>query len=146
MLDKVPRYYPSSSQLLSPKAANENSITRLVYYTSHFIEKISRGWNINHLSIAKYPSAVSLGPPNPWLITIAKETSGFRCRGISSRLRLLMPTFSLLSAPPSVTFRLHCAKNAPLPLPPQLAGLALAKFSIYEFSIFKQIPILKLKN
>ncbi len=44
----------------------------------------------------------NLGPPNPWLIVIAKETLGFRRPDISSGLRLLMPTFSLLWSPPNL--------------------------------------------
>src|SRR3989344_1492443 len=54
------------------------------------------------------PFGYALGPTNPWLNTIAKETLDFRCRGLSPLLRLLRPTFSLLCAPPSVTLRLHC--------------------------------------
>ena len=66
-----------------------------------------------------YPSATpfgfALGPPNPWLIVIAKETLGFRWAGLSPALRLLMPTFSLLLAPPSLTVGLRCQEDAPLP-------------------------------
>ena len=29
------------------------------------------------------PFGFSLGPPNPWMIIIAKETSDFRCQGLS---------------------------------------------------------------
>ncbi len=47
--------------------------------------------------------AISLGPTNPSLINIAKETLVFRRAGISPALRLLVPTFSLLDAPPWVT-------------------------------------------
>jgi hypothetical protein len=50
-----------------------------------------------------YPSiaafAIILGPTNPWLIIIAKETLVFRRAGISPALRLLVPTFSLPYAP-----------------------------------------------
>ena len=66
-----------------------------------------------------YPSATpfgfALGPPNPWLIVIAKETLGFRCPGISPGLRLLMPTFSLTHLPSSFTAGLHKVRDAPLP-------------------------------
>jgi hypothetical protein len=47
--------------------------------------------------------AISLGPTNPSLINIAKETLVFRRVGISPTLRLLVPTFSLPDAPPWVT-------------------------------------------
>ncbi len=43
--------------------------------------------------------AIHLGPPNPSLITIAKEPLIFRRAGISPALRLLVPTFSLPNAP-----------------------------------------------
>jgi hypothetical protein len=43
---------------------------------------------------------ISLGPTNPSLIVIAKETLVFRREGISPSLRLLVPTFSLPDAPP----------------------------------------------
>ena len=62
------------------------------------------------------PFGYALGPTNPWLNTIAKETLGFRWSGLSPDLRLLRPTFSLLSTPALVTRRLHCAKNASLPI------------------------------
>ena len=54
-----------------------------------------------------YPSgaafAIPLGPTNPWLIVIAKETLIFRRAGISPALRLLVLAFSLHSAPAWVT-------------------------------------------
>ena len=50
-----------------------------------------------------YPSgaafAIPLGPTNPWLIDIAKETLVFRRAGLSPALRLLVPTFLLPHAP-----------------------------------------------
>ena len=46
--------------------------------------------------------AIPLGPTNPSLITIAKETLIFRRAGISPALRLLVPAFSLLCTPPWV--------------------------------------------
>ncbi len=45
------------------------------------------------------PLGLSLGPTNPWLINIAKETLGLRCAGLSPALWLLIPTFSLPNAP-----------------------------------------------
>jgi hypothetical protein len=47
--------------------------------------------------------AITLGPTNPSLIIIAKETLIFRRAGISPALRLLVPTFLLPHAPPWVT-------------------------------------------
>ena len=43
--------------------------------------------------------AISLGPTNPSLITVEKETLIFRRAGISPALRLLVPAFSLPNAP-----------------------------------------------
>ena len=50
------------------------------------------------------------------MIVIAKETLDFRCSNYLFELWLLVPTFSLLIAPPRLTARLRCDKNAPLPL------------------------------
>jgi hypothetical protein len=54
-----------------------------------------------------YPSgsaiAIPLGPTNPWLIIIAKETLVFRRAGFSPALRLLVPTYALPNAPPCLT-------------------------------------------
>ena len=47
--------------------------------------------------------AIALGPTNPWLIDIAKETLVFRREGISPSLWLLVPTFLLRNAPAWVT-------------------------------------------
>jgi len=47
--------------------------------------------------------AIPLGPTNPWLIDIAKETLIFRREGVSPSLRLLVPTFLLRYAPAWVT-------------------------------------------
>ncbi len=43
--------------------------------------------------------AITLGPTNPWLIVIAKETLVFRRPLFSSGLWLLVPTFVLPDAP-----------------------------------------------
>ncbi len=43
--------------------------------------------------------AIRLGPTNPSLTIIAKETLVFRRAGISPALRLLVPTFLLPHAP-----------------------------------------------
>ena len=66
--------------------------------------------------------AIPLGPTNPWLITIAKETLIFRRAGISPALRLLVPAFSLPNAPQRLapyassqigmlSYRSHVPKN-----------------------------------
>src|SRR3989344_670075 len=47
--------------------------------------------------------AIPLGPTNPWLIDIAKETLVFRRAQFSCALWLLVPTFLLRNAPVWVT-------------------------------------------
>gem|GEM_PF-2329392 len=48
------------------------------------------------------PFGIGLGPTNPSMISIAKETLFFRRARLSLALRLLVPTFSLPHAPPWV--------------------------------------------
>ena len=72
--------------------------------------------NINPLSIA-YATRLGLGPTNPGTITVAQETLLFRWAGFSPALWLLIPAFSLDTAPPDLTIRLQRNINAPLPLP-----------------------------
>ena len=59
----------------------------------------SRYGNINPLSIA-YASRLGLGPTNPGAIIVAQETLLFRWAGFSPALGLLIPAFSLDTAPP----------------------------------------------
>jgi hypothetical protein len=70
--------------------------------------------NINPLSIA-YATRLGLGPTNPGTIIVAQETLLFRRAGFSPALWLLIPTFSLDSAPPNLTVQLQRPINAPLP-------------------------------
>ena len=76
--------------------------------------KYNRYGNINPLSIA-YATRLGLGPTNPGTIIVAQETLLFRWAGFSPALWLLIPTFSLDSAPPNLTVRLQSPINAPLP-------------------------------
>ena len=57
--------------------------------------------NINLLSIA-YATRLGLGPTNPGTITVAQETLLFRWAGFSPALWLLIPAFSLVTAPPAL--------------------------------------------
>src|SRR4051812_30306706 len=72
--------------------------------------------NINLMSIA-YATRLGLGPTNPGTIIVAQETLLFRWAGFSPALWLLIPAFSLVSAPPDLAIRLRCPNNAPLPRP-----------------------------
>ena len=59
---------------------------------------------------------LGLGPTNPGTITVALETLLLRPTGFSPVLRLLIPAFSLDTAPQNFTILLHRNINAPLPL------------------------------
>ena len=82
---------------------------RSVLFHPSSLRICKRGRNINRLSIAiPYPKiGLRLGSPNPPMIVIAEETSGFRRTPFSGVLRLLIPTFSLLNAPVDFTVGLH---------------------------------------
>ena len=62
--------------------------------------------------------AIALGPTNPWMIAIAKETLGLRRAGLSPALWLLVPTFSLPYAPIPLagesSLRKECSPTASL--------------------------------
>ena len=60
--------------------------------------------------------SLGLGPTNPGTIIVAQETLLFRWAGFSPALWLLIPAFSLDTAPPDLTVQLQCNINAPLPL------------------------------
>src|SRR6185312_12481663 len=64
-------------------------------------EQHRRYGNINPLSIA-YATRLGLGPTNPGTIIVAQETLLFRWAGFSPALWLLIPAFSLDSAPPAL--------------------------------------------
>ena len=78
------------------------------------LTKLRQYRNINLLSIA-YATRLGLGPTNPGTITVAQETLLFRWAGFSPALWLLIPAFSLDTAPPDLTVQLRCNINAPLP-------------------------------
>ena len=59
---------------------------------------------------------LGLGPTNPGTIIVAQETLLFRWAGFSPALWLLIPTFSLPTAPPNLAIQLQRNRNAPLPL------------------------------
>jgi hypothetical protein len=67
------------------------------------------------MSIA-YATRLGLGPTNPEPITVALETLLLRPIGFSPILWLLIPAFSLPTAPQYFPILLHRNRNAPLPL------------------------------
>ena len=89
------------------------------------------------LTVCPSPSAfaIGLGPTNPQLIVIAAETLGFRRAGISPALWLLVPTFSLPSAPVALA-------GQPSLLLGMLSYYAAhsAEAPISKYSSSKQIP------
>ena len=62
--------------------------------------------NINLMSIA-YALRLGLGPTNPEMLTIAQETLLLRPIGFSPILWLLIPAFSLPTAPPNFPVELR---------------------------------------
>ena len=89
-----------------PERRNINSIICSADSSSSPHQNYWRQMNINILAIPTIPVwEHGLGPANPWMIYIAKETLGFRRSEFSSDLRLLGPTFSLLGAPAALTDR-----------------------------------------
>ena len=116
-----------------PTSKDTNPIMCLTLCSPSTLQIYKRGRNINRLTIAiPCPKArLCLGLPNPPMIDIAEETSGFRRSWLSQDLRLLIPTFSLLNAPVDFTIGLHCIKNAPLPH--RVSLLRATQFSILSF-------------
>ncbi len=67
------------------------------------------------LGLFSETAGLVLGPTNPLTTNVAGETLGFRRFGFSPNYVLLMPAFSLSTAPINLTIYLHCGRNAPLP-------------------------------
>jgi hypothetical protein len=84
------------------KSTDANPIRRVNLYSAS-LHHLRAGQGILTLCPSPPAFAIGLGPTNPWMITIAKETLCFRRAGISPALRLLVPAFSLPYAPPWVT-------------------------------------------
>ena len=73
--------------------------------------KLNRFRNINLMSIA-YALRLGLGPTNPEMITIAQETLLLRPTGFSPILWLLIPAFSLPTAPQYFQYCFTADRNA----------------------------------
>ena len=76
---------------------------------------------------------LGLGPTNPGTITVALETLLLRPTGFSPVLWLLIPAFSLDTAPPDFPIRLRRDINAPLPLAASLWRQNFQKFFLHLF-------------
>jgi len=86
-----------------PYGTNQNPIIGATYCTPSTHRMLYKSWNINHCSPSRAAFAIRLGPTNPSLTIIEKETLVFRRAGFSPALWLLVPTFLLPNAPPWVT-------------------------------------------
>jgi len=91
--------FPKTHSLCHKHESN-NMLDLLTFVTT---SKKLRGHGILTVCPSAAPFGIALGPTNPWLIDIAKETLGFRRARISLALRLLVPTFSLPNAPARLT-------------------------------------------
>jgi hypothetical protein len=102
-----------TSSHLKRKSNNALSILRSVPPS-----EIQEGHGILTVCPSRPAFAIRLGPTNPWLIDIAKETLVFRRPGLSPGLRLLVPTLSLPNAPPLLTnmalLRWECSPTSPM--------------------------------
>ena len=84
------------------QSVNANPIRRITLFPPS-LRHLYAGHGILTMCPSPPDFSIGLGPTNPWLITIAKETLCFRRAGISPALRLLVPAFSLPYAPAWVT-------------------------------------------
>ena len=84
------------------QSVNANPIRRITLFPPS-LRHLYAGHGILTMCPSPPDFSIGLGPTNPWLITIAKETLCFRRAGISPALRLLVPAFLLLYAPLWVT-------------------------------------------
>ena len=88
---------------------------------------IPGGDGISTVCPSATPFGLALGPTNPPRMNRAEETSAIRWEGFFTFLTLLMPAFSLLSAPPDLPVELHRRHNAPLPLHVNVESAASAR-------------------
>ena len=84
----------------TPSIKKHKSNNMPEYTPSVLPSKKSGGHGILTVCPSAAAFAIALGPTDPWLISIAKEPLDFRRSDFSSDLRLLVPTFLLLHAPP----------------------------------------------
>ena len=98
------------------KSIMPNHLGTQSYFLRPSINFIGRVRILTHCPSAA-AFAIALGPPNPPLNSIAEETLDLRGAEFSSALWLLMPTFSLPSAPVALagqpSLRLKCSPTTP---------------------------------
>ena len=92
--------------IMRPRSSSTNPI-RCFEYNASSLLRTEQCAGILTCYPSPPPVGIGLGPTNPSLISIAKETLVFRRAGFSPALRLLVPAFSLLYAPPRFTPWLH---------------------------------------
>ena len=101
----VPHVFACAWRIYLPSIATNadaNPIRRRHLY-SPSLHHLCAGWGILTPCPSPATFVIGLGPTNPSLITIEKETLCFRRAGISPALRLLVLAFSLHYAPLWVT-------------------------------------------
>jgi len=72
----------------NPRASSVNPIRRPAYRTSSLRKNLSDRDGILTVCPSAADFSIALGPPNPWMIFIAKETLGFRRTGFSPALQV----------------------------------------------------------
>ena len=98
---RVPRCLDCAERICLPcrsLTTNVNPIRRVYLYAPSLHRPVA-GVGILTYCPSGAAFAIPLGPTNPSVITIEKETLCFRRAGISPALRLLVPAFSLPYAP-----------------------------------------------
>ena len=101
----VPRCVASVWRIFLPNnatATDANPIKRVNFFPPSLHRPIA-GVGILTYCPSGAAFAIPLGPTNPWLIDITKETLIFRRDAFSASLRLLVPTFLLPHAPEALT-------------------------------------------
>jgi len=85
--------------------AGRVAIQRFHRQSTHTGQTISSAGILTCSSIGypRFTSGLALGPTNPGTILVALETLVFRRAGLSPAFLLLVPAFSLQSAPSSLT-------------------------------------------
>jgi hypothetical protein len=114
------------------RSTDANPIRRVTLFPPS-LRHLYAGHGILTMCPSRPDFSIRLGPTNPWLITIAKETLIFRRAGISPALRLLVPAFLLLNAPlwvtPLASLQSEYSLTACLPRTGHKPSVSVSRFS-----------------
>ena len=86
------------------------------------------------------PCGLGLGPTNPGTKTVAQETSDKSASRFFTLISLLVPTFSLLRAPPNLTVKLHCCAERSPTTPMQSIGNNKFQITNIKWKVDKSVP------